>query len=67
MKLLPHVFETPIHLWDQKIHHSNPLKTGSLSENVMKEDERVLFQPLFTERDIVEDGVAVILPPRLTS
>ena len=44
LKLLPHTFETPMHLWDQKIHHRNPLKNGSLSENVMKEGERVLFQ-----------------------
>ena len=68
LKLLPHVFETPMHLWDQKsqkIQHRNPLKNGSLSENAMKEDERVLFQP-FTERGIVEDCVAVILPPWLT-
>ena len=49
LKLLPHVFETQMHLWDQKFQkfqHRNPLKTGSLSENVMKEGERVLFQPL---------------------
>ena len=48
-KILPHVFETPMHLWDQKDPrdpHRNPLKNGSLSENVMKEGERVLFQPL---------------------
>ena len=48
-KLLPHVFETPMHLWDQQLqefHHRNPLKNGSISENVMKEAERVLFQPL---------------------
>ena len=47
LKLLPHTFETPMHLWDlwdQKIHHRNPLKNGSLSEKVMKEGERVLFQ-----------------------
>ena len=45
LKLLPHVFETPMHLWDQKTQDRNPLKNGSLSENVMKEGERVLFQP----------------------
>ena len=48
LKLLPHTFEIPMHLWDQKpqkFHHRNPLKNGSLSENVMKEGERVLFQP----------------------
>ena len=42
-------FLTPMHLWDQKFQkfqHRNPLKNGSLSENVMKEGERVLFQPL---------------------
>ena len=49
LKLLPHTFKIPLHLWDrwdQKVHHRNPLKNGSLSENVMKEGERVLFQPL---------------------
>ena len=49
LKLLPHTFETPMHLCDQKnqkLHHKNPLKSGSLSENVMKEGERVPFQPL---------------------
>ena len=30
----------------QKHQHRNPLKNGSLSEHVMKEGERVLFQPL---------------------
>ena len=38
-----------MHLWDQsaqRARHRNPLKNGSLSENVMKEGERVLFQPL---------------------
>ena len=38
-----------MHLWDQKsqeIQHKNPLKNGSLSENVMKEGERVPFRPL---------------------
>ena len=44
-KLPPHFFETPMQLWDQ-IPHRNPFKNGSLSENVMKEGERVLFQPL---------------------
>ena len=37
-----------MHLWDQKsqeIQHKNPLKNGSLSENMMKEGERALFQP----------------------
>ena len=38
-------FETPMHLWDQKVHHRNPLKNGSLSENMMEECERALFQP----------------------
>ena len=49
MKLLPHTFETPMHPWNQKIqkiHHRNLLKNGSLSENVVNECERVLFQPL---------------------
>ena len=44
-----HLFVTPMHLWDQSAQiarHRNPLKNGSLSENVMKEGERVLFQPL---------------------
>ena len=43
-----HLVDTLMHLWDQKsqkIQHRNPLKNGSLSENVMKEGERVLFQP----------------------
>ena len=30
----------------QKHQHRNPLKNGSLSENVTKEGERGLFQPL---------------------
>ena len=30
--------------------HRNPLKKGSVSENVMKEGERVLFQPFHAER-----------------
>ena len=30
---------------DMNPQHRNPLKKGSLSENAMKEDERVLFQP----------------------
>ena len=49
LKLLPYTFETPMHPWNQKIqkiHHRNLLKNGSLSKNVMKECERVLFQPL---------------------
>ena len=44
-----HLFETPGHLWgqiDQIARHRKPLKNGSLSENVMKEGERELFQPL---------------------
>ena len=44
--LFPHLFETRRHPWDQKSPKSpnrNPLKNGSLSENVMKEGERVLF------------------------
>ena len=44
-----HLFVTPMHLWDQSAQiarHRNPLKNGSLSENVMKEGEKVLFQPL---------------------
>ena len=48
LKLFAHCLETQIHLWDkkiQKIQHRNLLKKGSLSENVLKEDERVLFQP----------------------
>ena len=47
--LFPHLFDTQMHLWDQSAQiarHRNPLKNGSLSENVMKEGERVLFQPL---------------------
>ena len=47
--LFPHLFDTQMPLWDQraqKAHHRDPLKNGSLSENVMKEGERVLFQPL---------------------
>ena len=53
MKLLPHTFETPTHPWNQKlqkIHHRNLLKNGSLSKNVVKECERVLFQPLHCKR-----------------
>ena len=48
MKLLPRIFETPAHHWDQKLPkfpHRNPLKTSCLSENVMKECEKVLIQP----------------------
>ena len=45
MKLFPHCLDTQIHLWDQKSQHRNALKKDSLSENEMKEDERVLFQP----------------------
>ena len=46
--LFPHLFDTPMHIWDQSAQiarHRNPLKNGSISENVIKEDERVLFQP----------------------
>ena len=49
LQLVPQYSETPMHIWDQrdqKVHRRNPLKNGSLSENVMKEGERVLFQPL---------------------
>ena len=45
LKLFPHVVDTQIHSWDQKAkksQHRNPLKKGFLSENVMKDDERVL-------------------------
>ena len=53
-KLLPHVFETPTHLWNQKFQkfqYRDPLKTGCLSGyNQMKEGERVLFQPLPLKR-----------------
>ena len=49
MKLFAYCLDTQIHLWDQKIQHRNPLKKGSLSENVMKEDERVLFQTQIAE------------------
>ena len=45
---LRHLVDTLMHLWDQKSPkspHRNPLKNGSLSENVMKEGERALFQP----------------------
>ena len=45
LKLFAHCLDTQIHLRDQKSQHKNPLKNASLSENVMKEDERVLFQP----------------------
>ena len=48
MILFAHCLDTKIHLWDQRDPrdpHRNPLKKGSLSENAMKEDERVLFQP----------------------
>ena len=43
-----HPFDTLMHLWDKKHQnhqHRITLKTGSLSENVTKEDERVLFHP----------------------
>ena len=49
LRNFPHFFDTQMHLWDQKAQkarHRDPLKKGSLSENVMKEGERVLFQPL---------------------
>ena len=52
--LLPHVFLTPMHFWDQKFQnfqHRNPVKNGSLSENATKEGERVLFQPLNWKRN----------------
>ena len=55
MKLFAHWLDTQIHLWDQKIPkipHRNPLKKGSLSENAMKEDERVLFQPFHAKGDL---------------
>ena len=45
---LRHLVDTLMHLWDKKSPkspHRNPLKSGSLSENVMKEGERVLFSP----------------------
>ena len=48
MKLFVHCLDTQIHLWGKNFPHfphRNPLKKGSLSENAMKEDERVLFQP----------------------
>ena len=48
-----HLFDTPMHLWNkktQKYQHRNPLKNGSLSENVMKEGERVLFQHFHWKR-----------------
>ena len=51
--LFPHLCKTPGHLWDQSAQiarHRNPLKNGSLSENVMKEGERVPFQPLHWRR-----------------
>ena len=47
-KLFIHVFETPMHLWDQnvqKVQRRNSQNKGSLSENTMKDDERVLFHP----------------------
>ena len=51
-KLLPHVFDTPMYLWEQKFQKfQHPLKSGSLSENVMKEYS---FN-LLTERVIIED------------
>ena len=43
-----HPLDTLMHLWDKKhqnYQHRITLKTGSLSENVTKEDERVLFHP----------------------
>ena len=48
LKLFAHCLDTQIHLWDQRDPrdpHRNPIKKASLSENVMKEDERVFFQP----------------------
>ena len=48
-KFSRHLVDTLMHLWDQKFQkfqHRNPLNNGSLSENVMKECERVPFQPL---------------------
>ena len=47
-KLFAHVLDTQIQLLGKNFPHfphRNPLKKGSLSENAMKEDERVLFQP----------------------
>ena len=43
-----HPVDTLIDLWDKKhqqYQHRNTLKTGSLSEKVIKEDERVPFHP----------------------
>jgi len=44
----PGFSETPMHLWDknvQKIQRNNNQNKRPLSENEMKEDERVLFHP----------------------
>ena len=49
LKLLPHVFDTQMHLWDQKSqksHHKNNQNKSPLSENGLKEGDRVLFQLL---------------------
>ena len=46
--LFPHFFDTQMHHWEQQLQefqHRNLFKNGSLSENVVKEGERVLFQP----------------------
>ena len=41
-----HLVDTLMHLWDKKKYrHRNTMKTGFLSENAMKEDERVLLHP----------------------
>ena len=46
----PHIHDTQMQPWNQKSPHRNPIKNGSLSENVMKEDERILFQPFHFKR-----------------
>ena len=48
LKFFPGVSNTPMHLWDknlQKFQSNKNQNKGSLSENVMKEDERVLIHP----------------------
>ena len=45
MKLFAHFLDTQIQLGNQKSPHGNPFKKGSFSENAMKKDEGVIFQP----------------------
>ena len=63
-----HPLDTLMHLWDKKHQnhqHRITLKTGSLSENVTKEEKEYFFTREI-ESDFVEDGLPVILTPQPT-